>query len=48
LDFIPRFLAMAEFGQGHFCSFGLAKTLDFILRFIVMPEFGQAHSAYLA
>jgi len=27
---------MAEFGQGHFCSFGLAKTLDFIPRFTAL------------
>ncbi|MFW5535495.1 MAG: hypothetical protein ACOCOU_07980, partial [Prevotella sp.] len=42
LDFILRFLAMAEIKQACLCSFGLTKTLDFILRFLAMAEIKQA------
>ena len=31
LDFILRFLAMAESEQAPFCSFGLTKTFNFML-----------------
>ena len=42
LDFILRFLAMAELKRALFCSFGLTKTLDFILRFLAMAELKRA------
>ena len=42
LDFILRFLAMAELKRTLFCSFGLTKTLDFILRFLAMAELKRA------
>jgi hypothetical protein len=42
LDFILRFLAMAELMQASLCSFGLTKTLYFILRFLAMAELMQA------
>ena len=34
LDFILRFLAMAELKRALFCSSGLTKTVDFLLRFL--------------
>ena len=42
LDFILRFLAMAELKRALFCSFGLTKTLDFILRFLAMADLKRA------
>ncbi|WP_144007553.1 hypothetical protein [Prevotella sp. P3-120] len=42
LDFILRFLAMAELKRALCCSFGLTKTLDFILRFLAMAELKRA------
>ena len=42
LDFILRFLAMADLKRALFCSFGLTKTLDFILRFLAMTELKRA------
>jgi len=42
LNFILRFLAMAELMQASLCSFGLTKTLNFILCFLAMAELMQA------
>jgi len=39
MDFILRFLAMAELKQALFCSFGLTKTFHFMAPFLAMAEF---------
>ncbi|MCH3980467.1 MAG: hypothetical protein LKE41_00840 [Prevotella sp.] len=48
LDFILRFLAMAELKQACLCSFGLTKTLAFAHLFSPWQSSSKLVSAHLA